>query len=88
MQNGAIKLLQEALPDLSPGELRVLRGVAVRFRVDNVDRGGLLKFWSSIFLLMEAEADRRRQVMKQHDTDVFGPVVTEWTGDPKDDANA
>ena len=79
-----LETLTDGLADLSSSEIRVLESVALSQREKNPARTGLLKFWTSVFLLLSGERKRRVQLVQEMEMDFHGlgvPVV-EWTGNP------
>lgn len=68
----AVNMLEDSLPDLSFSEVRVLKAVALGQREQNSTRGGQLKFWSAIYVLLEMEQQRRRRVVEKQELDFYG----------------
>ena len=87
MSKNALKLFEDSLTDLSYSEIKVLLRVALAQRQREAKRVGLLKFWSSIYCLLENEKARRKRIVEIAELDMFDleePVI-EWSGIPDPD---
>ena len=80
-----LEMLEESLPDLSSSEVKVLKAVALSQREKNKNRAGMVKFFSSIFCLLDNEQQRRKQVVEKTALDYYDleePII-EWTNSPE-----